>query len=228
MNPKKISDYRPKILLIKYTKDPLKVISLASNLTMKKSPTFENDKISELVYNLFIMNHHSIFEHINYTFLIQNVSRSFMAQLTRHRIGSFTCSSQHYQHYSDYGFAIDNKWANNVFVQQSVDYAVENYNLLRRAGCPKEEARQVLPNGMMVNILWTVNARSLINFLNLRLCKRNVKEIIIVAKKIKELCIDHFPELFNYVGSDCFLGKCKQNKMSCQNVHNKSKTIKEN
>ena len=138
-----------------------------------------------------------------------------MAQLTRHRMGSFTCSSQHYQNYGDYPFIINDKWKDNPFVRNVVETAKENYHLLRKAGCPKEEARQILPEGMGVNIMWTVNARSLINFLNLRLCRRNCKEIRIFAEKIHFMVNQELPQLFEYVGADCFMSKCKQGKMKC-------------
>ena len=41
------------------------------------------------------------------------------------------------------------------------------YNYCIESGIPKEEARQVLPNAKAVNLMWTVNARSLVNSLNM-------------------------------------------------------------
>lgn len=213
-------EYMPEISIINKTQFPLSTVVLALDLTMKKkvqdnSTSEEKLKWRKTIKHVLDMNHTSVFEHVNYTFLISNVSRSFMAQITRHRIGSFTCSSQHYQNYEDYPFICHEKWKDNPFVRQSVEYVKENYILLRKAGCPKEEARQILPEGMSVNILWTVNARSLINFLNLRLCYRNCTEIRIFAEYLHEILCKHFPQLFEFVGADCFMSKCKQGKMKC-------------
>jgi len=210
--------YNPEIMIINKVKFPWTTIVLALDMTMKreiKALEAKKNKARKIIKRVLDMNHTSVFEHISYTFLIVGVSRSFMSQITRHRMGSFTCSSQHYQNYEDYPFIIAEKWKDNPFVRQSVGYARENYLLLRKAGCPKEEARQVLPGGMGVNIMWTVNARSLINFLNLRLCHRNCEEIRIFAEKLHRILKEHFPQLFEYIGTDCVMSKCTQGKMKC-------------
>ena len=91
------------------------------------------------------------------------------------------------------------------------------YQDLINMNIPKEEARQILPNAKAVNILWTVNARSLINFFNQRLCKRNIREMRMFAKELLLLCIDWFPELFMWVGADCkVLGGCTQGYMKAE------------
>jgi thymidylate synthase (FAD) len=208
--------YNPTIRVIQLTPEPQKVVALAANMTMYKNPTEKAKDYGLLCSRLLSMNHTSLFEHVVFTFKISDVTRSFLAQITRHRMGSFTSGSQHYQHYADYGFCIAEKWRNNIFVLQAVDEAMTNYKMLRKAGCPKEEARQVLPGGMKVNILWTVNARSLINFLNLRMCHRNVEEMRRFADLIWVSVNDIFPELFSLVGPDCKMTECKQGKMKCK------------
>ena len=40
--------------------------------------------------------HLSVLEHASFTFLVEGVSRSLLAQLTRHRIASFSVQSQRY------------------------------------------------------------------------------------------------------------------------------------
>ena len=92
---------------------------------------------------------------------------------------------------------------------------MEAYRELIADGVPKEEARQVLPNGMENNLMVTINARSLANFLNLRMCNRNTKEIKMVAEKMYDLVQPHFPEFFNNVGPDCSISKCRQGKLIC-------------
>lgn len=217
---KSITGYEPEILMVQASSIPVSIISMACDITMKsdfKLKKFIDQKeYSALCKKLLEMNHTSIFEHVHYTFFIKNITRSLLAQLTRHRIGSFTSGSQHYQEYdSHYGFSISKRYSSNVLVIQAIQQCIESYRLLRQAKVPKEEARQVLPNAIHVNLLWSVNARSLINFLNLRLCARNVLEMKIFAQEIHELVKKHFPELFDYVGSDCFMTKCKQGGMSC-------------
>lgn len=68
-----------------------------------------------------------------------------------------------------------------------------------------------------------MNARSLINFFNLRLCYRNTDEIRIIANKMFILCKKHLPELFNYIGPDCIMKKyCTQGNMKANKCKNKN------
>ena len=214
-----IRDYEEiDVRLLRATENPLQLIKQATAITMKKDFETGEGISDNICKNLYHMNHQSLLEHIGYTFLIVGASRSFLAQITRHRISSFTSGSQHYQDYGNYGFTVNTKdiTEGSIFDMEMMAKAcMDLYQRLLSEGLPKEEARQILPGGMENNLLWTVNARSLANFLNLRLCHRNVKEMQIVAWKILSLSIGHFPELFNFVGPDCFIKECTQKGMSC-------------
>jgi len=201
------------IELMQQPKYPAEIIAIALNLTMKSDPTFVPAKFTEKLGKFLLdADHTSPLEHINYTILIQNVSRSFLAQITRHRMGSFTSASQHYQYYDDYPVIMEKYKEEMEFACQT---AFTIYRSLVDKGVRKEEARQVLPNAAAVNLLWTVNARSLINFFRQRLCLRNVKEMRMFAQRLLSLAEPTFPELFKHVGPQCYEGKCKQGKMSC-------------
>lgn len=205
-----------KITLIQSTENPRMLVSLACNLTQKRKV---QNSISEmtsvkLVEYLMKANHTSPLEHCSITVLIENISRSFLAQITRHRMGSFTSASQHYTTYNKFPNILDPRMINMEAVTQFLDQADSMYSYLISVGIPKEEARQVLPNAKAVNLLWTVNTRSLINFFNQRLCKRNVDEMYYFAQKMRNICLVWWPELFNLVGPDCeTLGGCTQGKM---------------
>ena len=203
------------VQLIRSTEDPGHIIRLASDLTQKKE-TSGKGASEELIKFLITANHTSLLEHITTTWLIKDVSRSFLAQITRHRMASYTSASQHYQDYRDYpnivDKSMDNSLTDNQFVAIDAAY-VEHIN----KGVPAQEARQILPNAKAVNILWTINVRSLINFLNLRLCYRNVNEMRIFANKVHDKCMLWWPEVFDHIGPDCMmLGKCRQGRMMAQ------------
>jgi len=204
------------IEVIRATVDPEKLVAMACTITQKKSldncPT--DLQIDRLISYLFKANHTSPFEHVSMTVLIQGVSRSFLAQITRHRMGSFTSASQHYTTYDKFPNIVSPELINAKSVESILEHADSTYEYLISVGIPKEEARQVLPNAKAVNILWTVNARSLINFFNQRLCRRNVEEMFIFSRKLLIICNTWFPELFSLVGPDCkTLGGCRQGKM---------------
>jgi thymidylate synthase (FAD) len=205
------------VRLVGATPDPAKVVRFAVGITQKRAPEWPADGASAgLCRFLLSANHGSVLEHVSYTLLVAGASRSFLAQATRHRIASFTSGSQHYQDHSDFDASVHPSMAGRLEVTTILWEAREAYRELVRSGVPIHEARQVLPNACANNLLVTINARSLVNFLNLRLCRRNTEEIRTVAGKIIRLARGHFPELFGRVGPDCLqMGACSQGRMSC-------------
>lgn len=205
--------------LIQATPYPASILALAMSITMKAEPNTELvDFTPKRAKFLIEAEHESLFEHIVYTFLIQGVSRSFLAQITRQRTASPTSGSQHYQNYIDYPCAISNNAEPGQLqiYQKAFDDAYKHYDHLLSIGTPKEEARQVLPNAATVNYLWTIDALNLAKFLRKRLCYRNVEEMQYFAERVLCLTNAHFPELFMHIGPQCFeQGKCKQGYMRC-------------
>lgn len=183
----------------------------------------------QLVKSLIHMNHGSLLEHIVFRVDVKNVSRSFLAQITRHRIGSFTSSSQHYQDYRDYPMIMHPKYANefeesayiNVDGHSERSYSTletlvhEYITLMDGNDVPREEARQILPNASAVTLTWTVNFRSLVNFFNLRCCNRNTAEMHLFANRLLNMIENLWPDCDNLCGPDCFTSSCRQLKMRC-------------
>ena len=176
---------------------------------------------TNLIRFLIKAGHTGPFEHIIYTFNINNISRSFLAQITRHRIGTFSSTSQHYQDYRDYPFIIspNTTTLRRHAFELSFNKAMSTYQFMIKMGEPKEEARQVLPNAMGVNLLWTVNARSLMNFFTQRLCRRNILEMTTFADNLYKIVYPDFPELWRNVGPACKFGPCNQGTMKCEEAY---------
>lgn len=182
---------------------------------------------TKIVENVVKFNHTSILEHLNYTFLIEGASRSFLAQVTRHRHFSFTSGSQHYIDYSKIAdfvvpiemLEIEDETERNNIISKYLDTnseSLEKYKNLIEQGIKPEVARQVLPNGMRNNLVITGNLRQYINFLNQRLCFRNTSEIQYIAYKIYEELYKLNPEIMKQVGPDCIVrGFCTQGHKTC-------------
>lgn len=168
-----------------------------------------------LIKFLYTADHRSPLEHASMSLHLLGVSRAFMAQITRHRLASYTCSSQHYQDYSDYPVAPLYCEPYPKDMRLSIEEAVRTYSSSVQKGMPKDCARMVLPEGMTVNMLITANAREWAEIAHQRLCKRNTYETLAIARAIKEKLDAWFPELFTLVGPECFEGGCKQGPMSC-------------
>lgn len=78
-----------------------------------------------------------------------------------------------------------------------------------------EDARYVFPNACETKMVFTMNARSLMNFFAHRCCDRAQWEIREVADKmlneVKEIC----PILFKHAGPSCVIDRCPEGNMSC-------------
>ena len=95
-----------KVTLIANTPEPEKVIAASAKLCYSNS-SIETllDNLSEETYKDFLdklpQAHQSPFEHVTFTFGIEGVSRTFLAQITRHRIASFSVQSMRYVNLKD-------------------------------------------------------------------------------------------------------------------------------
>ena len=221
--------YDMKIITLRSTNNPQALIQLAADTTQKRvTPTNTKEiKLSNtLIETLLKANHTSLFEHASISFGIEGISRSLLLQLTRHRMCSYTVSSQHYQDCSDYPMSVspENHGSFKHLYSNAFRIAIHEYKRLLRYGLPKEEARQVLPGAMTCNLIWTINARSLFHFLNIRTCKRNIEEMQIFSNYVLALAVKWWPELFGLCGPDCeLIGECTQGVMSCKKKKKKKK-----
>lgn len=159
--------------------------------------------------------HSSVAEHIVYSFTIDGISRACLQQLTRHRIGSFTVESTRYtlskelkseqpfteytdfdsQEYLQDGYERACKYlvmTENEHVNRYSILALDNLRDLLVAGISNDIAKYALPEAYKVRLQWTINARSLQNFLQLRSSKDALWEIRLLAAHIyKALPLDH-------------------------------------
>lgn len=171
---------------------------------------------SRLLEYVLKANHTSVLEHAVISFRITNISRATLDQLTRHRMGSFTASSTHYQDHANYEHFVDILSFNIHGFLECIAQCVHNYKIAVKRDT--QTARQILPLSVGVAVNWTVNARALVNFLNLRLCRRNTVEMILLARQVHAAASEWFPECFNsqYVHEDCLTPRlCQQGIMRC-------------
>ena len=82
-----------------------------------------------------------------------------------------------------------------------------------------EDARFVLPNACETKMVVTMNARSLMNFFQLRCCNRAQWEIREMAWKMLELARPTAPYIFADAGAPCIHGTCPEGKMTCGNPY---------
>ena len=236
-----------KLSLLSHTPDPEKLVAAAAKLCYSKAGIDDllaglgEKTTAAFLERLVELGHYSPFEHASFTFGIEGVSRALLAQLTRHRIASFSVQSQRYvesggdfEHILPPSIATDPETA-GIF-DDAMQKLGETYTTLaqalrerylerlgessaeeRRAAEKKalEDARFVLPNAAATKIIMTMNVRALRGFFAQRCCGRAQWEIRELASQMLTLCKRVSPLLFKGTGPACIGGRCPEGKLSC-------------
>ncbi len=163
------------------------------------------EKDRKLVEYLLAHAHHSPFEHSVFQFHVKLpifVARQWM----RHRMASYNEVSARYtevreEFYIPAEFRVQDKINRQGSVksgtldnhqllgiyEKSLDASYAAYRSLLENGVAREMARMVLPVAQYTQFHWTVNARSLMNFLSLRMDAHAQMEIQEYAKAVAEI-----------------------------------------
>ncbi len=154
----------------------------------------EKDKaLIDRVGNKF--KHASTLEHLVYTFYIQGISRALLQELARHRMASLSVKSTRYtlkELKEEEAFNLeDTKRAKKYLVFTDVEIvdemsikALENLRQILKQGISNDKAKYALPESYKTELTWTINARSLQNFINLRSDKSALWEIRNLAHEL--------------------------------------------
>lgn len=239
----------PKVMLLAYTPNPEQTVAAAAKLCYSSQGIdglMENltpEKTESFLKMLMDLGHQSPVEHASYTFGIEGVSRSFLAQMTRHRIASYSVQSQRYVRLSPFEYVIPPAVSEDsealAAYDEAMQAAAKSYekitDILKKKYCAGhiangmsekqaaskaekqaiEDARFVLPNACETKLIVTMNTRSLHNFFSERCCERAQWEIREVANQMLRLVKEVAPLLFANAGPPCVSGNCPEGKMSC-------------
>lgn len=210
-----------KVKLLKFTQDPEKTCAIAGRLCYSAagideiSEKFTKEKIKDLLDRIISSGHHSVLEHASFTFGVEGVSRALLAQLTRHRIASFSVQSQRYVKFkSGVEFVVPETIKKNKELHSKyTDFLKTTERLYKEyldAGIPAEDARYILPNASATKIIITMNARELRHFFALRCCNRAQWEIREMSCRMLNLARKEAPILFSDAGPDCIRHGCQE------------------
>ena len=78
-----------------------------------------------------------------------------------------------------------------------------------------EDARYAHLQSVCTKLVFTMNARSLLNFLSLRHCRRAQWEIREMSVQILKLIKEIAPNVFKNAGASCISGKCTEGSKTC-------------
>jgi thymidylate synthase (FAD) len=196
------------------TPDAEQIIELGCRTCYLSFHRYEPPKSTEeLIKKILLKKHFSVLEHASATFRIAGGSRVFTHELVRHRFISPSQESQRYVCYADkpgtagkpgrkktaeFQFVLpgtigDAKFAESDGAAQVYHEVVmacyELYEKLLDAGVPPEDARYILPNATVSQIVITANFRELRHFFCVRTNPRahwEIREIALAMLRIMQ------------------------------------------
>lgn len=207
----------------------------------------DKEATEKFIKMLMGFSHVSPLEHVSFTFAVEGVSRTLSHQLVRHRIASYSQQSQRYVELNNFEYIVPPKIAKNKEALKIFKETMENdkeayrkiSELLIKDNAQKyivegmeeekakksatkesiEDARYVFPNACETKLVFTMNVRSLLHFLELRCCNRAQWEIRDLATKMLEELKKISPVIFKDAGPGCVKGPCPEGKMTCGKIN---------
>jgi thymidylate synthase (FAD) len=200
-----------KVTLLHYT--PLVICSNAIRTCWQSFDKSDNGgqkdrELIDRVGNKF--KHASTLEHLSYSFYIEGISRALLQELARHRMASLSVKSTRYtlKELKDEEpfLASDLNRAKKYLVftgVKAVDEAsikaLENLRAILKSGISNDKAKYCLPESYKTELTWSINARSLQNFLSLRSDKAALWEI----RDLANMIYDSLPKDHQYLFKEC-------------------------
>jgi len=215
-----------KVTLLAHTPDPERVAAAAARQCYSKfsaTKAFADlspEDMRRLLRKIISSGHLSVLEHASFTFVIDGISRACSHQLVRHRIASYSQQSQRYVKFDELEFVVPDSIAKDAEAGRAFADCLERcrevYRGLLERGIPAEDARYILPQASPTKIVVTMNARSLLNFFELRCCLSAQWEIRRVAEDMLALVKGVAPTIFEKAGPFCVSKRvCPEKKYDC-------------
>ncbi len=201
-----------KVTLLNYT--ALNICSHAMRTCWQSFDKGDNggEKDCELINRIGnIYKHSSTLEHLSYNFYIQGISRACLQELARHRMASLSVKSTRYtlkelrneSEFKEFDFPNAQRYivlTGNRMVDNANICSLERLRIiLNQEGMTQDIAKYALPECYKTELTWTINARSLQNFLTLRTSKAALKEI----RDLAFLVYENLPNEHKFIFKGC-------------------------
>lgn len=172
-------------------KEPLNTIGYCAGVCWN-SPVDDKEKNVKRAKSCILSGHTRTAEYPEVYCIVEGYSARCIRELYTHIIGTTRLQSS--TRYVDaknmdveqdfyYPFA-SNPEASEVY-KEGLTNIMQTYEKLEELGYPKEDAANILPLGMNTKIVWKINLRALMHFMNMRLCSRAYKEIRQLSNELK-------------------------------------------
>lgn len=183
----------------------MKFIERCGRTCYQSEKNITADSAEKFVRNLIKRGHESVLEHFSATFKII-CDRGVMAELTRHRLASFSIESTRFCDYSKNKLQfIKPQWQEQTFLYRTWEnfmiQSEEKYLQMRQSGARPEDARSILSNSLKTEIVMTANLRELRHILKLRTAKDAHPQMRQVAGMILDILKEKLPIVFEDISA---------------------------
>lgn len=157
-------------------------------------------KSEEFIRMLIKRGHESVLEHVSLTFRII-CDRAIMAELTRHRLASYSVESTRYCKYDELTFIKPCYWTGNELeAWENFCRSVEGYHQNFSQKSPPEQTRCLLPLSLKTELYMTADLREWRHVLRLRISPKAHPQMREVAGMILQIFKDKLPVIVEDIG----------------------------
>jgi len=155
--------------------------------------------------------HASTLEHLHYNFYVKGISRALLQELARHRIASLSVKSTRYtlkELKKENLYSEEFEYSKYLVITgvQQIDLAnramLHNLRKALKDGVSNDFVKYMIPEAYKTELTWSINARSLQNFLSLRSDKAALWEIQGLAENV----FNALPDDHKYLFKECIEG----------------------
>lgn len=206
-----------KVTLINYTKDAVDLLLFTKSTRLAMAPALmeeirnwsEEKKLAELKYMANTIP--SSWEFVDYTFLVEGVSRAYTHQQVRTRAASYAQQTMRVLEMGDFDYVFTDR--NNAdhrakaAIIDCLGKIKSTYATLLSMGQAAEDARGILPTNIATNIVCKFNLRTFVELVGSRSGGRTQSEYQQVVKAMADAVLQVHPWAENFLfrlGRDYF------------------------
>lgn len=179
------------------------------------APLDDAEKNRKRAISCIKAGHGRVLEYVDVEMVISGASARCLRELYTHIGGSPTrlqSSTRYVSEEQGFDYYIPPKIENNEelkpIYEEGMELIQKTYNSLMARKATKEDAANILPLGMESKMVWKINLRALINFMNRRLCTRALKEIRDLSIEIKDRLAEKNEE-WAWIAENLFVPTCE-------------------
>lgn len=196
------------------TEKPLQIIGAMAGVCWDANVTDEEKNIKRAI-DCIVSGHGRVMEWPTVDCIVDGYSAKCIREAMRHIVGtSVLQASTRYIDYEKKGVDVVTppsigKNQNALAVWNSTVETIRSaMKILKEYDIPNEDLTNLLPLAYKTKMVWKVNLRTLVHFMNMRLCSRAYWEIRALSLEIKN-ALENYSEEWAIIAAHLFRPKCE-------------------